>query len=817
MGPLSWPSSSAMGANGSSGPSAEGTSSSQGQPQGTEYTLQGVMRFLQMQWHRHERDRNGWDVERAEMKMRIAKLEGDQRTNKKLQESLSNHVKLLENALKREREKSKGGGIAEEPAKNAIIARKGESQKSLAPDVKPPTPHHNSFLEVSDPPSSQSKEEPERSKTRGYLDKSVQEVTYLLTAPPHSQRHHVPSQDLMALQGYGVGGTDPIPILAEVSSLQQAQQQQRHPNQNLHHQQQQQQQQQGDISLTQPSPSPRHQPPPVPSSVAPETGHVQGNRGGLQPTQMTRDHQQPPSSSQQVSLFQAENASRGGRGVMSSSHTSESEEQLGRRKNQAHDTSGGIDSEDPETSNPNSWSDPDAWNFDDTEATTNTNPTQLQRNLEVDRFPNPNNANHVPKSPPRTGLDSHRRKGSMSRRRSDEAQAQKDSSSSSSQSHLRADTADFKVRFALRGHLDVVRAVIFTGGGSPSEPEICTAGDDGVLKRWIIPASYSGFGPTGASGNTTTHHHHHHDLDVVSYFTHRGHTGAVTCLAACPSPQNFLTGGRALGDGWVFSGGQDATVKVWERGRVDPKATLIGHTDAVWSICVLPTTAGSIFGSGSSDNIGGGGGGVGGDRLLLASGASDGMIKIWAVSAPPQSLSSSHSGSRRGVGGSRRHSVTSGSGFPSSPQPSTATSTPFHHILMHTIARPGTTGVPTCIAPAGNTFVAGFNDAAVIIFDTRTGEEVVGMASLETYNGTPATGVNAVVATTGALDSVTNNAVGGDVTMTMNMTGSRGLVEDEGRVVHGATGSGSTGGIEGVVISGHEDRYIRFFDANSGE
>jgi len=36
----------------------------------------------------------------------------------------------------------------------------------------------------------------------------------------------------------------------------------------------------------------------------------------------------------------------------------------------------------------------------------------------------------------------------------------------------------------------------------------------------------------------------------------------------------------------------------------------------------------------------------------------------------------------------------------------------------------------------------------------------------------------------------------------------------EDDVVHGATGSG--GGVEGVIISGYEDRYIRFFDANSG-
>jgi striatin 1/3/4 len=65
------------------------------------------MRFLQTEWHRHERDRNAWEIERAEMKSRIGKLEGDGRTSKRLQETLGKHVKILENALKREREKIK--------------------------------------------------------------------------------------------------------------------------------------------------------------------------------------------------------------------------------------------------------------------------------------------------------------------------------------------------------------------------------------------------------------------------------------------------------------------------------------------------------------------------------------------------------------------------------------------------------------------------------------------------------------------------------------------------------------------------------------
>lgn len=63
------------------------------------------MRFLQTEWHRHERDRNAWEIERAEMKSRIGRLEGDVRTSKRLHESLGKHVKMLETALKKEREK----------------------------------------------------------------------------------------------------------------------------------------------------------------------------------------------------------------------------------------------------------------------------------------------------------------------------------------------------------------------------------------------------------------------------------------------------------------------------------------------------------------------------------------------------------------------------------------------------------------------------------------------------------------------------------------------------------------------------------------
>jgi striatin 1/3/4 len=76
------------------------------------------------------------------------------------------------------------------------------------------------------------------------------------------------------------------------------------------------------------------------------------------------------------------------------------------------------------------------------------------------------------------------------------------------------------------------------------------------------------------------------------------------------------------------------------------------------------------------------------------------------------------------------------------------------------------------------------------------------MASLETYDGTRATGVNTVVATAMGFDG------------TASLDPNRALAEDEAPI-HGATGS--SGGVEGVIICGYEDRYIRFFDANSGK
>lgn len=139
--------------------------------------------------------------------------------------------------------------------------------------------------------------------------------------------------------------------------------------------------------------------------------------------------------------------------------------------------------------------------------------------------------------------------------------------------------------------------------------------------------------------------------------------------------------------------------------------------------------------------------------------------------------------------------MSSGSAFPNSPQPSTASNSPFNHTLIHSISRPNSKASPTCITPLspnGETFVVSYSDAAIIVYDTRSGEQIGTMLSLETYDGTPATSVNAVVATVVGLDQ------------------HQGATDEENS--SGPTGGGRAmagSGVEGVVISGHEDCYIR--------
>ncbi|XP_037017526.2 striatin-3 isoform X2 [Artibeus jamaicensis] len=96
------------GAAGSAGPpAAEGAGPAAGpelsRPQ--QYTIPGILHYIQHEWARFEMERAHWEVERAELQARIAFLQGERKGQENLKKDLVRRIKMLEYALKQERAK----------------------------------------------------------------------------------------------------------------------------------------------------------------------------------------------------------------------------------------------------------------------------------------------------------------------------------------------------------------------------------------------------------------------------------------------------------------------------------------------------------------------------------------------------------------------------------------------------------------------------------------------------------------------------------------------------------------------------------------
>lgn len=89
------------------------------------------MRFLQTEWHRHERDRNAWEIERQEMKSRIASLEGQTRRADATQKALKKYVTILEKKVKDQAALLKGGAAPDAAAEKSKLDRAALLQEKL--------------------------------------------------------------------------------------------------------------------------------------------------------------------------------------------------------------------------------------------------------------------------------------------------------------------------------------------------------------------------------------------------------------------------------------------------------------------------------------------------------------------------------------------------------------------------------------------------------------------------------------------------------------------------------------------------------------
>ncbi|XP_063699041.1 striatin-3-like [Culicoides brevitarsis] len=70
-----------------------------------QYTIPGVLHYLQHEWATFELERSQWDVDRAELQAKIAVLLGERKGQEALKADLIRRIKMLEYALKQERAK----------------------------------------------------------------------------------------------------------------------------------------------------------------------------------------------------------------------------------------------------------------------------------------------------------------------------------------------------------------------------------------------------------------------------------------------------------------------------------------------------------------------------------------------------------------------------------------------------------------------------------------------------------------------------------------------------------------------------------------
>ncbi|KAF9318044.1 hypothetical protein BG006_003259, partial [Podila minutissima] len=182
-------------------------------PPVAEYAFPSVLQFLQTEWRRFERDRNEWDIEKAEMKARIAFLEGEKRGVDSSKVDLMKRVKMLEYALRQERSKYVEGNNSNNNSNNTALTATTTTTTTanliLAGKVNSPSPpsgvtnangYHNlskaqkrmstsstgqNMTQVS-PTTSTSLDLLGRAKSREFLRVCLQEISYLTSSMPQS-------------------------------------------------------------------------------------------------------------------------------------------------------------------------------------------------------------------------------------------------------------------------------------------------------------------------------------------------------------------------------------------------------------------------------------------------------------------------------------------------------------------------------------------------------------------------------------------------------------------------------------------------------
>ncbi|KAH7341570.1 WD40-repeat-containing domain protein [Rhizoctonia solani] len=685
-------------------------------PNGQDMSLATVLHYLQTEWRRYERERNEWEIERAEMRARIALLEGERRSFDNLKIDWTRRIKMLEYALKVERTKQVNQPATAQSNKVASLRKEDDpaplkegsgSSSPRSEDIALPAEARAGAPSAPGQPSSRpqsiaglngltsqstanllgtkmtGRDPKSRARSKEYLKQCLQEVNYL-TSP--QAVNPLPNRPLVSL--------GPTSSLVGTSAQNMAQQEGQHQQQHQQHQQQQQQHMGQHQPITVALPNL----PPFPSmagmnesnqhgsgadtigfngrprKLVPEVGkEFSGMNGGLEPSLMPesvgapRDQpsetkgkgtpepiDEPPQEQSDEPMPSHEEEPLAPIPIDEPEPTQEQEQEEEPQLEEVEPVSEAPQDEPAPTGG----------------ATALANMFSSDRNLVTAIF-RPDDRGEW-KRQLQEAHDEAVRAGTAGSGL--ENISLKDEFDTDDMDNAAEESEDktkvWKTRKTLRNHLDAVRAITF----HPNEMCLASGGDDFTVKIWRLD-------PSSLTANSRQAQQ---SIDVEPQLTLRGHTAAVTCLVASPR-------------GLLFSASMDASIRIWAfppeslqpYAPYDPsysRGELVGHTDVVWGLALVR------------------------DGTWLASGGADGMVKIWEITETGGNLRLSW-----GYNGADAE-------------------------LEETIPVVAVEGLKHDLRKVA----VAYANCIVKVFDIENGKELARLATDETYDGTSATQVNAI-------------------------------------------------------------------------